>query len=97
MLPSDSQVLANPALRTYGTVPRNFFRGPGRSNLDFAISKSTPLIREGLKLEARIEFFNALNHTEFLDPSTNIQDHFFGQITDTANPRIIQLGLRLNF
>jgi hypothetical protein len=97
MLPSDSQVLANPALRTYGTVPRNFFRGPGRSNLDFAISKSTSLIRDGLKLEARIEFFNALNHTEFLNPSTNIQDYFFGQITQTASPRIIQLGLRLNF
>jgi hypothetical protein len=77
ILPSDSQVLANP--------------------LDFAISKSTPLIRDGLKLEARIEFFNALNHTEFLNPSTNIQDYFFGQITDTVSPRIIQLGLRLNF
>jgi hypothetical protein len=97
VFPNDLQVLANPALRTYGTLPRNFFRGPTRTNLDLAISKRTPLHREKLSLEARVELFNALNHTQFSDPNTNINDYFFGQITDTANPRIIQLGLRLIF
>jgi hypothetical protein len=97
VFPSDSQVLANPTLRTYGTLPRNFFRGPTRTNLDLAISKRTPLYRERLSLEARVELFNALNHAQFSDPNTNINDYSFGQITDTANPRIIQLGFRLIF
>jgi hypothetical protein len=97
MFPNAAQVLANPALRTYGTLPRNFFRGPGQTNLDLAISKTTPLRRERISMEIRAEFFNALNHTQFSDPNTNINDYFFGQITDTANPRIIQLGLRLIF
>ena len=97
VFPSDLQVLANSALRTYGTLPRNFFRGPFRTNLDLAISKRTSLHHERLSIEARAEFFNTFNHTQFSDPDTSINDYFFGQITDTADPRIIQLGLRLNF
>jgi hypothetical protein len=97
MFPSDAQVLVNPALRTYGTLPRNFFRGPGQTNLDFAFGKTTPLRPEVLSMEARVELFNALNHTQFANPNTNINDYFFGQITDTTSPRVIQLGLRLVF
>ena len=29
--------------RTYGTLPRDSFRGPGRTNVDFSFAKSTPL------------------------------------------------------
>ena len=41
VFPSDLQVVANPSLATYGTLPRNFLRGPGRINFDLAISKTT--------------------------------------------------------
>lgn len=95
--PNDAQAMANSNVRTYGTLPRNYFRGPGQTNLDLAISKTTPLRRENLSLEARAEMFNALNHVQFANPVTNINDFFFGQVTQTANPRIIQLGLRLIF
>jgi hypothetical protein len=97
VFPSDMQILANPALRTYGTLPRNFFRGPGRTNLDLSLSKRTPFYSEKIALEVRADFFNVLNHTQFSNPNTNINDYFFGQITDTAYPRIVQLALRLIF
>jgi hypothetical protein len=105
--PATSQVVANPALRTYGSLPRNFFRGPGRTNFDLAFSKSTA-ISERVKLEIRADFFNILNHAEFANPSTNITSSKFGRITRTGDPatgfilgepreRIIQLAGRLRF
>ncbi len=111
ILPSDSQVVADPALATYGTLPRNYLRGPGYINLDLALSKTTA-ITERVKIEFRAEFFNIANHANFLNPNvinnyqgmytgggpgTNINSAQFGQITSTADPRIIQLALRLSF
>jgi hypothetical protein len=87
----------NPALRTYGSFPRNAFRGPSLTNVDFAAAKTTPLYRERVNLELRVEFFNIFNRAEFANPSTNINSRLFGQITDTAEPRIIQLAARFTF
>jgi len=84
---------ANVAL--YG-LSRNFFRGPGRTNLDLALAKTTP-ITERVAAEFRVEAFNIFNHTEFLNPDTNPNSGTFGQVTTTSDPRIIQLALRLTF
>jgi hypothetical protein len=113
ILPSDAQVVANPSLATYGTLPRNYLRGPGFINLDMAVSKTTK-ITEGTKLEFRADFFNIFNHANFLNPNLintyqgpnaftsgasglNPNSSLFGQITSTADPRIIQLSLRFMF
>jgi hypothetical protein len=96
-LPTTAQALANPALRSYGTFPRNALRAPGRTNVDLAIAKTTPLYKERVKLEFRAEAFNLLNHAEFSSPSTSITSTLFGQITTTADPRIIQLAARITF
>ncbi len=95
----------NPADRTYG-LHRNALRGPGLTNLDIAIAKTTS-ITERVKLELRVEYFNALNHPEFAQPTlgnnaTNIDSVNFGQVTTTgtfrgATPRIGQLGARVTF
>ena len=95
----------NPKDRTYG-LGRNVLRGPTLTNLDIALAKTTS-ITERLKMEFRAEFFNALNHPEFaqptlLDNGTNILGPTFGQITTTgsfrgAAPRIGQFALRLTF
>ena len=95
----------NPADRTYG-LARNVLRGPTLTNLDIALAKTTSLT-ERFKLEFRAEFFNALNHPEFaqptlLDGAANIESPTFGQITTTgtfrgATPRIGQFALRLTF
>ena len=96
IFPSDEQVIANPSLRTYGTLARNAIRGPGRFNINLAFSKTTP-INERLQVELRADFFNLLNHTEFANPDTNITSPTFGQVLDTAPPRVIQMALRLTF
>ncbi len=97
IFPSDAQVVADPSLATYGTVPRNFLRGPGRFNVDLAVSKTTALVGEKLKLELRFEFFNLFNHAEFDNPDTNVNSPTFGQILNTVDPRIIQIAARLTF
>jgi hypothetical protein len=96
-LPTTAQALANPALRSYGTFPRNALRAPGRTNFDLAVAKTTPIYKERVKLEFRAEAFNILNHAEFSGPSTSITSSLFGQITSTADPRIIQLAARITF
>jgi outer membrane receptor protein involved in Fe transport len=95
----------NPADRTYG-LGRNLLRGPDLTNLDVALAKTTS-ITERVKLEFRVEYFNALNHPEFaqptlLDNAANINSPLFGQITTTGSfrgpaPRIGQLAARLTF
>ena len=94
--PTDAEAVAAPELRTYGSLPRNYLRGPGSTNIDLAFSKSTPL-REHLRMEVRADFFNLLNHAEFANPDTNINSATFGRLLYTYQPRIIQLALRLSF
>jgi hypothetical protein len=96
VFPSDDQAVNDPAVRTYGTLPRNYFRGPGRFNIDLALAKSTP-VTEKVRLELRADIFNLQNGAEFNNPDTLITSPTFGQILDTADPRIIQLSGRVSF
>src|SRR5260370_21985669 len=95
--PLGTAALLNPALSTYGTLPRNFFRAPSRVNFDFAVAKSTQIIGERLGMEFRAEFFNIFNHAEFGSPNTTRTSSQFGQISTTADPRIIQFAIRLTY
>jgi len=96
LFPDDSQAVTDPAVRTYGTLPRNYLRCPGVSNIDLALAKTTRL-REHLQMETRADFFNLLNHTEFSNPDTNINSPTFGRVLNTYDPRIIQLAVRFSF
>jgi hypothetical protein len=54
------------------------------------------IVREGARLQFRIEAFNALNHPRFNWPNTVVNGGNFGVITSTANsPREVQLALKL--
>ncbi|HTQ56621.1 MAG TPA: TonB-dependent receptor [Bryobacteraceae bacterium] len=81
---------------TYGTLPRNAFRGPGAVNVDLALAKKFK-IREGIELELRGDAFNLFNHTQFSNPDTGIDSLTFGQITTTAAARILQVAAHLRF
>lgn len=96
VFPSDSQITANPSLWTYGSLPRNYLRGPNRFNINLAFAKMTT-ITERLSAEFRADFFNLFNNVQFEAPVTNISDPNFGKVQETANPRIIQLALRIIF
>lgn len=81
----------------YGTLGRNAFRGPGRSNVDLSLSKDIPLWRENVKFQFRFEAFNVFNFVQWKDPDENIFSSSFGQVTDTYEPRILQFALRMQF
>jgi hypothetical protein len=84
------------AIGHFGTSGRGIVNGPGFNNWDIAAMKNIK-ISERINTQFRAEFFNAFNHTSFLGVSTNVNSSLFGQVTSTHDPRIIQLGLKLNF
>ena len=87
---------AQPALGTFGNAGRSIVRGPGINNWDVSFSKRTEL-SERLTLQFRAEFFNVLNHTQYSGVGTSFGAATLGQVTSARDPRITQLGLRLQF
>ncbi len=79
-----------------GTSSREFFHGPGINNWDLAIHKDIRLT-ESKTLQARGEFFNAFNHTQFGNPTGNILSRAFGRVTSARSPRIGQLAIKFLF
>ena len=71
--------------------------GPGQSNWDMSISKTTN-VWEGQTVQFRAEFFNTFNHPQFNNPVLAVNGGTFGQINSTSvNPRIVQLALKYSF
>jgi Carboxypeptidase regulatory-like domain/TonB-dependent Receptor Plug Domain/TonB dependent receptor len=92
----DTAAFAPNGLGTFGNAPRNSIYGPGLVNTDMGLMKYFA-VRDTTKLQFRSEFFNALNHTNFQNPVSDLNSSQFGQIT-SANPnRILQLALKLLF
>jgi hypothetical protein len=104
--PSGRQFCSN----VLGNSGRNRFYGPGLTTVDFSIFKNThvPRISETFNVQFRAEFFNILNHTNFLSPGflntfgqNNSAFDFDGSALPTAlnqtstTSRQIQLGLKL--
>ncbi len=101
---------SNPPFGTFGDLGRNSIYGPRFWNLDFAVSKSTP-ITEQVSLQLRAEFFNILNHPNFALPNWFVVPGQSGQglITQTPDqaqtnpglgsggPRVIQLAAKMIF
>jgi hypothetical protein len=82
---------------TAGTGGRNTILNPGAIDLDLSLSK---IFRasERWSVLVRGEFFNAFNHvnygparTDFETPAT------FGQVVTRSGPRILQIGMRVDF
>jgi hypothetical protein len=87
-------------LFTHGNMGRNVLRGPGINNWDISVAKEFKFA-ESKSVEFRSEFFNAFNHTQFLNPTlqngTEGGDTLFGQITSDRGSRIIQFALKFYF
>jgi hypothetical protein len=83
-------------LGTFGNLGRDRLRGPGVLNFDVALSRVFPL-REKLRLEARGEAFNLINHTNLNAPGATLSSASFGRITSAADPRILQFAMKLRF
>jgi hypothetical protein len=100
-----NQYFANPEVATVpppftlGTASRTdgSCRQPGIANANLALFKEFPLgrMREGAKLQFRLETYNTFNHPQFSGPNTTVNGGSFGVITSTANgPREVQAALK---
>jgi hypothetical protein len=101
---------ANPSGTNPGDAPRNFARGFGESQVNFAGRREFSL-SERVHLQFRAESFNIFNHPNFGYVDPNFTDRTFGQATQTLNqslgtvasqyqqggPRSMQFALRLAF
>jgi hypothetical protein len=97
-----SQVLSVPPTDTIGTAPRMEpnVRVPGTKNATLSVFKEFSLnkLREGSKLEFRVESFNALNHPQFGNINTTWHGGSFGTVQSQVNsPRQVQMALKLYF
>jgi hypothetical protein len=100
-----NSVLLPAAFGSAGNTKPNIWRDHGFRNVDFSVTKAFT-IKERLKAEARVEFFNIFNHPNFSNPSGGpgggIQDPsaqpfgFVGLTPDTysSNPQLGSGGER---
>jgi hypothetical protein len=81
----------------YRTFPMFLGRQDATNNLDISVMKE---FRAGarVRIQYRLDAFNALNHVQFGAPNLSPTSAAFGTITSQANvPRVIQQGLRVTF
>jgi hypothetical protein len=96
---------ADPAQGSFGDVGRNTIQAPGYKTWDFSVFKFFHT-SEKTDLEFRAEFFNLLNHTNFLfansgpqngNNATTLGTTQFGNLTAARPPRQIQFALKFSF
>ncbi|HEU4389621.1 MAG TPA: TonB-dependent receptor, partial [Blastocatellia bacterium] len=89
----------------FGNMGRNVIIGPGFSNTDFSILKTTK-ITETVRVQFRTEFFDLFNHANFGQPGRTVVPNStqLGVITNTRFPtgdsgssRQVQFALKLIF
>ena len=92
----DAAAFALPAPFTFGNAPRNLLRGPRFMSTDLSIMKRLPVGRT-VRLEIRVEIFNAVNTVNYGNPGASFGAASFGRISSAGSMRQVQLGGRLIF
>jgi hypothetical protein len=88
-----------PANGTYGTMPLDAIVGPGRWNVDAALSRSFEF-GSSRRVQFRWEVFNVFNTTNPSNPVSALNSADFGRITSLAAgtaPRIMQFAAKYLF
>ncbi len=80
----------------FGNLGRNTFTNPGLLNFDLGFFKNIP-VTERMKLQFRVELFNAFNHTHLGSPINTFVSPAFGQIVSAGDPRLIQFALKFSW
>jgi hypothetical protein len=92
---------------TFGNEGRNVVLGPGYQDWDVTFLKTFP-VREQMRFEFRVDFFNIWNHTNFLTGPVGSDGQFepvavelgtaqMGYPQAARDPRLIQFGLKFLF
>ena len=82
-----------------GTSGRDMLRGPGFSNMDFALFKNFA-VTERVHSQFRVQAYNLSNTPHFANPGdTNLNDGHIGQINSvlTNSWRQVELAMRITF
>jgi hypothetical protein len=88
----DTNCFVAPAIGALGNAARTTLFGPGRWNVDMALSKRVSRFR------FRAEIFNLFNHAQFATPGTAVGSPTFGVIQSTVkSSRQIQFALKYVF
>ena len=83
---SASQFASGPAVTSFGTIPRNSFRGPGFFNADLGLKK-TFHFHERLAFTVGANAYNVFNHVNFANPISNLSNSSnFGTIVSAVQP-----------
>ena len=106
----NTALFAKPAVGTYGNAGKGTWRGPNLWDADTGLLKNFyPLTsHENINFQFRGEFFNLFNHPQLSDPNVTFANAAFGStrttigtatgnVGTTADYRIIQLALKMNF
>jgi Carboxypeptidase regulatory-like domain/TonB dependent receptor len=103
--PFAGQVFFNPQPGSAGSLQRRVLNGPWYKNYDLSISKNLR-IQERHSLSLRADFYNILNHPNFLISDQNVNSNGFGKFTAQyytnnglggVGPRLVQFGLDYRF
>jgi hypothetical protein len=79
-----------------GNEKRGVVDGPGYNRLDIGVFRSFKVYRDAV-FTLRGEGYNIMNHTNWGTVGTSATSSTFGQVTATRDPRILQVGGKLNF
>ena len=80
----------------FGSSGKDAVVGPGRVNFTTSLYKSFAMT-ERAHFELRFESFNTFNHTQFNSIDVKNTDGNFGQVTNTQDPRTLELGGKFVF
>jgi hypothetical protein len=92
-IPTNAQIAAGDF---FGNAGAGIIAYPGMVNFDVSVLKNF-VVKESIRVQFRTEFFNFTNTPYFGAPGLVVGTPTFGKITSAADPRILQLGLKLNF
>lgn len=96
--PFAGQVFFNTNPGQTGNLPRSIVNAPNFFNLDASLIKNIA-IKEGMRVQLRMEAFNALNNVNFFPAGQvlDITSTNFGRLTQTTGARVVQFAARFEF
>jgi hypothetical protein len=86
----------HPTLGTDGSLGRSTYFGPGFAQVDLSLQKKFS-ITERVKLQFRLNAYNALNRVNLSNPTMDLNSSNFGRSTAQQAPRSLEGVLRLSF
>jgi len=94
----DKSAFSTPTPGDWGTLGYDAVYGPGRDNWNISLFKTFSISEaRGSRLELRFESLNTFNHVQWNSVDSGFSSGTFGKVTGAADPRTLQLGLKLYF